>query len=1119
MKSHDDHVISELLRTYLPELSSPELVQQVEARLRAVPGRGAGTDTGPGPRDEGDRSAEPAVPAPSAYDPALDTDGLFHDYFAHFVEPWADLVREGVRSSAVVAGDNTIVVDFMANQRDLVCRTLIRTLVEELYQRRSRGLLDGRTTQERYAAFRRWTNSEAGHRSLNTSYPGLFQTVDRRVGASAHYVLRVLAEVDDHAAQVADLLPAPLGPVAVTRISLGEGDTHNGGTSVAQIAFSGGGRVLYKPHPMDAEAGYQDFVSWINGCLGTDLPTVRILPTAQGGFASYVPTEAYRGEQRDYFARIGTIAGVLHLLKATDIHFENVVSCAAGPVVIDTETLLSPRLNAPAAYDDGAASKIGALALQESIIGSGLLPLVVRAGETGPGLDIGAIGYDSGQRAPYKSLSLNNAGRDDMSLTMVNTHTTAANANLSVGRATELPVGAQRDAIKAEFRRVLEFAAAHRDEVMAAIETCLGDARFRHVNQATIFYAQLLRMATHPDALADPQVRAAVLHRAVLRTGDNLALADEEVRQMGEGDIPYFSYSARSRALHAGGRVVRADAFTEPPLETVRARIHALDDETIARELRLIDYSFVSKLPTDQEETGFAPLRAPGLPAVRVGRPRLLGEAERIGEDLLTTLVASTDPRHPATWIAPQVTTDSQSQWSPGTLGFDLYGGSPGPALVLAGLARATGRSDFADAARRVLDPVEEQLRGGHLAAMGVSVGGMTGLAGTAYALVVARELLDEPDPERPADLAVELARCCGADVGTDYLSGMAGARTAHARPRHGLTVTGGTLLSHIRHALAALASPPRPPAAREGHRVTPEALGWLEARTQALERYENGAPVSLPALYLAARTEYQQVTGLLADGGYDGATGARLLLLGARAATVCGWLSSTLGEEARAERYDLAAIRAATAAGSRRHVATYMSQLAIRHLIAGAAHDALQLAHAARAVVQRPSGTFAVSLHVKEALALARLNEPTATDRALGQARDAFERHTPDERPATAPADTIVDETYLDIGQGNAFLYMGRPRKALPCFASLFDHTPHHAPASPYTARRLLYVVDVQLALGDVDAATRSAHRATALTGQLPPGLARQYGQRFAPHRTRPAVGDLLDQLSAPAA
>ncbi|GAA0346454.1 hypothetical protein GCM10010319_23670 [Streptomyces blastmyceticus] len=43
-----------------------------------------------------------------------------------------------------------------------------------------------------------------------------------------------------------------------------------------------------------------------------------------------------------------------------------------------------------------------------------------------------------------------------------------------------------------------------------------------------------------------------------------------------------------------------------------------------------------------------------------------------------------------------------------------------------------------------------------------------------------------------------------------------------------------------------------------------------------------------------------------------------------------------------------------------------------------------------------------------------------------------------------------------------------------------------------PRTARRLLYVVDAHLSLGDLDAAVGSAYRAVDLLGILPPPASR---------------------------
>ncbi|WP_167542516.1 type 2 lanthipeptide synthetase LanM family protein [Streptomyces himastatinicus] len=728
-------------------------------------------DVGEGGREE--ERCEAGQPGP--YEPSLDADGRLRDYFRHFVKPWADWIRESVRSSPVVDSANTIADDFLRAQTVTVAELMIRTMVGELYARRSRGLLDGQTPEERYESFRQWTNSEAGHRELTDRYPLLFRTVSRRTEESARYLLTVVREVEYGAWELP--APLPVGEIKVSAIELGEGDTHNGGKSVARVVFTDGSRVIYKPRSMASEAGFNAFVAWMNGELGLGLRTVATLPVRHGGFAEFIPTQEHTGGAENYFAQVGSLAGILFLLKATDIHFENMVTCADGPVVVDAETLFTPTPRTRETGGDGAAPSpapgLATRVLRESVVGTGLLPMVIRARGSGRGMDVGAIGYDAGQRLPYKVLELRNRGRDDMYVAMAAKEMTRANGNVAVQRATGPDVRVRRDLIKAEFRRVLEHAAAHPHRVMDAVERFLGDAQFRFVSSPTLFYGQLLRMATHPDAITSPLVRAAVLHRVALRTTDVPGVVEEEVRQLAAGDVPYFSYTARSRALTAQGRTVCADALEEAPLDSVRDRILRLDTTVIERELDLIDFSFVDKLPTEPEQTGFKP-RAGGARNA-VGESRYLAEAERIGDRLVATQIGGADPLQPATWIAPQVTTDSQSQWTPGPLGYDLYGGSPGPALVLAALAHETGRRDYADAARRVLDPIERQLRGDHLDDAAISVGGMTGMAGTVYAIAVGRELLGDRDGTRLSDLAGKIARRCGPDALPDYVSGMAG--------------------------------------------------------------------------------------------------------------------------------------------------------------------------------------------------------------------------------------------------------------------------------------------------------------------------------------------------------
>ncbi|CAM5599934.1 type 2 lantibiotic biosynthesis protein [Streptomyces avidinii] len=762
--------VTEVLRTYLPELPAGEMWDRLHRKLlsEAASAEGGGV--------EGVHAAPP-----DAYDAALDIEGRFHDYVAHHVRSWTDRLDRAVAASPVVSPQNSLVRDFLTGQTGATAALMLRTLLDELNRRRAAGLLVGDTPEARYRDFRVWTNSDAGHAELLRRNAGLFRAARARVHAAESYLLHLVGEVEAHRDRLAAEIPGLANRPLISAIHMGEGDTHNGGKSAARIVFADNSRILYKPHPIGAEIGYHAFVRWVNERLGTGLRTITAVSTGEGGFVEYVRTEEFSGDAKEYFAHIGRLAGILYLLKATDIHYENVVTCVDGPVVVDTETLLTPRLSRTVTESESSAAHQAATFISESVAGIGILPMVVKSSDSDRGMDIGAIGYDPGQKIPYRTFAVHNSGRDDMFVELAEAETVAVNANLSVFGAAGLAVSVQREIIKTEFRRILEYARTHPGEVLGAIESHLGDAHFRYVNIPTVFYSQLLRMVTHPTALRDPVVRSALLHRVVLRTGDAHELVDDEARQLAAWDVPYFEYTARSTTLFSrsdsqvGSIAVCADAFDEPPMDAVRARITGLGPEVIDRELHMVDLAFVNKLPEEGETTGFTPVRTVGSPHVDVSRQRMLDEALRIGDEFVATMVASRHEGFPATWIAPQVMTAEQSQWSPGTLGYDLYGGSPGLALVLAGLARETGDSGYAEAALRVLDPLEDQLRRGALEGPKISVGGMTGLAGTVYAISTVRRLLGTGGAMTAGELAGELARRAAPDVGCDFVSGMAG--------------------------------------------------------------------------------------------------------------------------------------------------------------------------------------------------------------------------------------------------------------------------------------------------------------------------------------------------------
>ncbi|MFD9797126.1 helix-turn-helix domain-containing protein [Streptomyces sp. NPDC059070] len=347
-----------------------------------------------------------------------------------------------------------------------------------------------------------------------------------------------------------------------------------------------------------------------------------------------------------------------------------------------------------------------------------------------------------------------------------------------------------------------------------------------------------------------------------------------------------------------------------------------------------------------------------------------------------------------------------------------------------------------------------------------------------------------------------------------------AAAHGTSARPLT-LAVTGRSLLTQVKRALTGLEQP-QPVAARPGRPPTPESLDWIETRLSALEQQEAGSSATPSTLFYAARAEHRLITGLLTGAGYDPRSGARMLYLAARTARLCACLSTCLGDYATAERYSLAALRAATAVGARHQSTICLADLAGLHAAAGAPADSLAVLGGARTAVPRPSPRLTALLDTWEALARARAGEVSSGARALDRAGRALS--TDRTRPALADGlpTPDLDEMRLRLCTGLSWLYQDRPRAALGCLAPLTGlHVtagPDAPPPSPFAAGVLLYAVDAQLSLGELDSAAHSVQFAAALAGGLPGALTDAYRQRLAAHRAEPLARGLLDLLSGSA-
>lgn len=649
----------------------------------------------------------------------------------------AGLVGMLDRHPALGGGDE-VIYRLLKPVLGMVQDHLVRTLITELHADRRAGRLTGDSPEARFESFVDRLGAPGYQEDFRSRYPVLADDLARIVGNHTDYLRAILDAVATEHPALAGVC-AELGQDdRVIGISTGSGDPHRRGRSVAIVEFASGAKVVHKPRSLQVDLAFQTLLRRLDGIVGLDLHTPWLLSHPSHGWMEFVEYTALAGEQeaRSYYRKIGVLTGLLYALDACDIHHENIICHHGSPVLIDLETLFHPTVSADA---DGksATAKIGER-LARSVVGIGILPTVI--GKADGLIDVGGIGFENGQRTPFRTFSFVNYGRDDMyiSFDRQNHQTTATVPQLS---GTTLSAAAVSDEVCGGFAGIVDWIIGNKTTFVALIDELFAGVEVRYLHNPTFFYAQILRMSTHPALLADPSSRHAVLHRVALRRRDApSAVTRAEHRDLSLGDVPYFFLHADGTELFDSCGTSLGDLLDQAPLRVVAAKVAELNESERDAQLALIAASFVNKLPAESDKTGFMWPTAARIETD--DRDERMAETIRLGDQVLDTMVASDAPGTTPNWLSAQVSSSVEQLWKPGPLGLDCYGGVTGVGYFLAMLGAVSGEQRFSDAALEVFTPVSELLARGELTRKSLSAGAFLGTAGIVYTMAHAGRAL-----------------------------------------------------------------------------------------------------------------------------------------------------------------------------------------------------------------------------------------------------------------------------------------------------------------------------------------------------------------------------------------
>ncbi|WP_353112406.1 type 2 lanthipeptide synthetase LanM [Microbacterium sp.] len=615
----------------------------------------------------------------------------------------------------------------------------IRSLVHDINARREAGSLRGATAEDRYLDYcRRWS-SEFGP-ALLERLPILDNQLRRLIADHR----RVAAETSDRLhrdiAALRDFVGSPTGRVVSVDAS---GDTHVGGRAVGVVTFDDGARVVYKPRTIDGEAGWERLAASLSSGSPFELAAARTLSRDGYGYIEFV--EQTPADPAALARACGVLGAILYAVNACDMHAENILLSAAGPMPVDLETVLHPRRHSDpshAVVPDNAHQL-----LAQSIYGVGILPMVIARGDGEGGyIDIGFLGEGGGGDAPFKTMHVIGGFRDDLVTALIALPASTMQSTRPF-TVRDDDVRGYADRFRAGFTEAYDWVLRHRDAFAGLVEDAFAGAELRYLHNPTFVYSQLLQMAAGASVIADPAAFLSVLKRiGIVSRASSPALVANEVAQLSERDVPYFVVRVDEADIRDGRGIPTGARLPATPFDEFRAGLRRMGETDLRRQLAMIGSAFTAQFPDNELPL---PAASEVRSSARGARSSLHDVLREIGDGLAESVLPDAEPSMPWTWVGPIASVVRERPWPPGVLQFDLYSGRIGPALALAASAELTGDRRHAQAAARVFSPFVQTL--GDLAPDGgshreVSLAAFAGFTGVAYAMSEAGTMLDSDE-------------------------------------------------------------------------------------------------------------------------------------------------------------------------------------------------------------------------------------------------------------------------------------------------------------------------------------------------------------------------------------
>ena len=371
-------------------------------------------------------------------------------------------------------------------------------------------------------------------------------------------------------------------PEELVSLEFDGGDTHNKGKTVTILRFKEG-KVVYKPHSLANERFFNSFLSMMNSSTDFGLKTIKNIDFDTYGYQEFIETKLPEKKYviKEYYRKFGILTAASYFLTITDLHYENILVSYDSPVFFDIETLFKVK---------DESKEIKSPHLINSVLQTCILPL--NFSEVYKDNDLsGLFGCYQYKDVYVDANQITDKFTSDIRVAAEKKKVTKKSVLNEKYKAMD-PMDFLDDFLGG-FDEGARFLLENKAKVLEHIEENLTEANANRVLlRSTQVYGEFYMALCNANYLKSEQQEQIIFNILYKNETLDKKLIESEIKQLKNGDIPYFYHSVKSRDLRDCDSVVKKNHIKNDLLADLRGHVENITEKDIDFQKTMIEKTF-----------------------------------------------------------------------------------------------------------------------------------------------------------------------------------------------------------------------------------------------------------------------------------------------------------------------------------------------------------------------------------------------------------------------------------------------------------------------------------------------------------------------------------------------